>query len=347
MSDVAGTDCGPADLKENGAAESMPASPLTAVTTVPIGSLLPADSPRAGDVDLQHVHRLMAARKLPPILVHRPTMRVIDGTHRIRAATLMGRTEIEVRFFEGTPEDAFVLAVKMNIRHGLQLSRRQRSAAAKRIMVFRPDWSNRAVAAVSGLSAKTVAEIRRRSSDEIPQLQARVGLDGRVRPVNGADGRRRAVEFIRANPQASLREIALAAGVSVGTARNVRDRLRHQKDPVPSGEYAAPDASHPSAGPQANQVVTGARQPGRRPANALAVLYKDPSLRHSESGRLLLRLLDNRAFSASRRDQIIANLPPHGRSMILAAVRQCVETWREFSEQLSIVTNDGESALGD
>ncbi|MGH3240642.1 MAG: ParB/RepB/Spo0J family partition protein [Spirillospora sp.] len=335
MSDVASTDRGLGDPKEGDAAESALASPLSAVTTVLIDSLLPADSPRAGQLDLQHVRKLMAVRKLPPIIVHRPTMRVIDGMHRVQATVLMDRTEIEARFFDGTIEDAFVLAVRMNIRHGLQLSRTQRSAAAKRIMVLRPDWSNRVVAAVSGLSAKTVAEIRRRASDEIPQLPTRVGLDGRVRPVNGAEGRRRAAEFIRANPRASLREIASAAGVSVGTARNVR----HQDNRMPPGNCAVPDGSGSPANDQA-----GERQPRRRHADALTVLYKDPSLRQSESGRQLLRLLDNGALSAVRRDEVIAKLPPHSRSAILAAIRQCMQTWHEFGERLESVTNEGNAA---
>jgi hypothetical protein len=38
------------------------------------------------------------AEKLPPILVHRATNRIIDGMHRLEAAKLRGDETISVRF---------------------------------------------------------------------------------------------------------------------------------------------------------------------------------------------------------------------------------------------------------
>src|SRR5947199_10633529 len=57
---------------------------------LPVSSLLPGDSPRVAGENPEHVQLLAAARNLPPILVHRSTMRVIDGMHRLRAARLRG-----------------------------------------------------------------------------------------------------------------------------------------------------------------------------------------------------------------------------------------------------------------
>src|SRR5262249_40925371 len=161
---------------------------------------------------------------LPPILLHRQTMQVIDGMHRLRAAILRGEEEIEAIFFEGSGEMAFVLAVEANIKHGLPLSLADRQAAARRILGSNPEWSDRAIGASTGLSAKTIAAIRRTTEDS-PQLNSRIGRDGRVRPLDAADRRRRAVEVINSRPNTSLRQVAEAAGVSVGTVRDVRERM--------------------------------------------------------------------------------------------------------------------------
>lgn len=88
--------------------------------------------------------------KLPPIIVHRATMRVIDGMHRLAAAKLRNDETIEVRFFEGTEQEAFVLAVKANISHGRPLSLTDRTSAAERIIVSHPAWSDRAIAVAAG-----------------------------------------------------------------------------------------------------------------------------------------------------------------------------------------------------
>src|SRR2546423_5542310 len=222
-------------------ATPVPGGPLAALVhearehaVLPIRSLLPADSPRLAGEDEEHV-RLLAESyaELPPILVHRKTMRVIDGMHRLRAALLRGEESIKVRFYSGSEDAAFVLAVESNIAHGLPLSLADREAAAGRIVKSNPQWSDRAIAGVTGLSAKTVGVIRRGACADLPQLHSRIGRDGRVRPLNGADGRRRASEVFARRPDASLREVAGEAGISPGTARDVRERMRRGEDPIP------------------------------------------------------------------------------------------------------------------
>ncbi|MEV7023721.1 ParB N-terminal domain-containing protein [Kitasatospora sp. NPDC093558] len=317
--------------------------PSIAVATVPISALRPADSPRAGEVDPQHVRKLMTARGFPPIVAHRSTMRVVDGMHRLRAAQLLGRSEIEVQFFEGTDAEAFVLAVQSNVRHGLQLSRGERSAAARRIMISHPGWSDRAISVAAGLSVKTVAEIRQRATGDIPQLHTRIGLDGRVRPVDGTAGRRRAAAFIQAHPDASLRQIAAAVGISTGTARDVRERLRQGESPVPAGRTGRPAV--PAGGEAAPRaLVPRQRRPeeenppatGSPRGDALLALRRDPSLRFTESGRLVLRLLDNRALAGAEGDLVIRGIPPHSRGTVAAAVRECVALWDQFARELEL-----------
>lgn len=96
-------------------------------------------------------------------------MRIIDGAHRVRAAQLRGRSHIEARFFDGSAADAFVLAVESNISHGLALTLAERSAAAERILASHPHWSDRAIASSTGLSAHTVASLRRTAPDAQPR----------------------------------------------------------------------------------------------------------------------------------------------------------------------------------
>jgi len=88
-------------------------------------------------------------------------MGIIDGVHRVQAAILRGQKEIDAEFVDGSSEDAFVLAVRVNVDHGLPLSLADRKAAAERILDTHPDWSDRAIAAAVGLSHKTVGAIRR------------------------------------------------------------------------------------------------------------------------------------------------------------------------------------------
>ena len=298
----------------------------TPTALVDLAVLRPGDSPRARGVDLDYAGALAAVRDLPPILVCRRTMRVVDGMHRLTAARLAGRTQIEVRYFDGDPEAAFVQAVKSNLHHGLRLGRQERSDAALRIMAAYPEWSNRAIALASGLSAKTVAALRGRSNGEVPQSNARVGRDGRVRPLDPAAGRAQAAAYLRAHPDASLRQIAAAAGISPGTAADVRARIERGEDPV-----ARRGPQEPVADPWAPDGRAHRRSLARDP---IARLARDPSLRFSEPGRQLLRLLDNRALAGAQGAALLAAVPTMSRSTLAAAVRQHVDVWTAFVSAL-------------
>jgi hypothetical protein len=216
----------------NTAASSGPGAPgqaahtSTAVVAVSLLSLHPADSPRLNGEDKAHIARLAETETpLPPILVDRSTMRVIDGMHRLMAASIQGQETIEVIFFEGSEADVFLRAVEENVAHGLPLSQADRRAAAERIIASHPHMSDRGIGHSAGLAAKTVATIRKRSSEGVPQSNARVGRDGRIRPLDGGIGRRRAAEVLTNQPNASLRDVARLAGISPATVLDVRKRL--------------------------------------------------------------------------------------------------------------------------
>ncbi|SUB40284.1 MULTISPECIES: ParB/RepB/Spo0J family partition protein [Nocardia] len=161
------------------------------VVEIPIESIDIGGALRVRAEDSAHTQVLAQTEtELPPILVHRGTMRLIDGAHRLQAAKLKGARVIRVRFFDGTEEEAFVLAVQANIAHGLPLSVIDRKAASLRIMRMYPLWSDRKVAEVAGLDHKTVGAVRRQSSGDVPQTGQRLGRDGRMRRVRRADGNR-------------------------------------------------------------------------------------------------------------------------------------------------------------
>lgn len=189
-------------------------------------------SPRLRGQDEEHVQILAAIDgPLPPILVQKNTMRVVDGMHRLSAARMRGQRTIGVHFFEGPDQDAFVEAVRANTTHGKPLTVAEREAAASRILETHKDWSDRAIAEACGLSPKTLAKLRSRSQNSVSDA-TRVGRDGRVRPLNPIDGRKRVLEALADRPEAPLREIGRLAGVSPGTVRSVRSQLRNGLDPI-------------------------------------------------------------------------------------------------------------------
>ncbi|WP_433893414.1 ParB/RepB/Spo0J family partition protein [Streptomyces sp. CA-111067] len=315
---------------------------------VPIGFLQPADSPRlAGEVE-EHARALAESDAvLPPIVVHRATMRVVDGMHRLRAATLRGDRHIRIRLVEGSADDAFVLAVKLNAEHGMPLSRRDRTAAAQRIIESHPHWSDRRIASVTGLSPGRVGALRGRAGAAPAQLPARTGRDGRVRPVNGAAGRIAASRVIAESPGASLREIAGRAGVALATACDVRNRMRLGQDPVPPGLRAAAAGSPPAtdAPEPDNEPEPPAAPPpaGLIPEGVLARMRRDPSLRMSQSGRALLHLLASHLLTDDQLHDLLAGVPAHRAADAAQAARLCAERWLRFATAVEVRAPEGDA----
>ncbi len=292
---------------------------------VAISALSPGDSVRVAGQDLAHVQQLCKlGTDAPPIVVHRPSMRVIDGMHRLQAAALSGRETIRARYFDGTADAAFLLGVRLNAIHGFPLTRVDRSTAALRILSTHPDWSDRAISALTGLSASTVSFLRR-SNAQIVQSNTRVGRDGRRRPLSAADGRQRAGELLAARPNATLRDIAREAGVSIGTAQDVRKRLRGGQGPV--AEVRRPAARPISASVEAS----GDRQSIPGSPVALVALRRDPSLRFSVTGRSLLRLLDASNLSTDTWQRLAGSVPTHCAGAVSALARTCSDMWLEFA----------------
>ncbi|MEV7380714.1 ParB N-terminal domain-containing protein [Streptomyces lydicus] len=269
------------------------------VQSVPVSSLNIGNSLRQGGINTDHARALAeSVDSLPPILVHRGTMRVIDGLHRLMATEFLGRQRIDVRFFDGDEDEAFVEAVQANVAHGLPLTLAERTAAAARVVRTHAEWSDRRIAAVVGLSPKTVGAVRARSSEEIPQTMARVGRDGRVRRL----------------PERKRRTSMTVAADDCGAANSSSAALPRR--PASS--------SHP------------ARQRGVAVGDYLAryqTLRQDPSFRSTETGRFLLRLLELHFVREREWDRLIANVPPHQADSVADLARECAKAWLHFADR--------------
>lgn len=283
------------------------------VVLVDLDDLYEGGSPRVAGVDEGHVRMLAGVLdSLPPIWVHRETSRVIDGVHRVRAARELGRTRLAARLVGGGAADAFVEAVRANTVHGLPLSLADRKAAAATILRTHPHWSDRMIADVVGLSAKTVAAARTADG------AARTGRDGKVRPIDGARRRRAAARLLGENPGLSLRQVARIAGISPETARSVKARMARGEDPA--GRERKPPIRDVPTQPDLATVVQRLRV--------------DPSLRFTETGRALLRLMEAHAVSAGRWESIASGVPPHCRNTVAAVAGEFARAWHSFAEQL-------------
>jgi ParB-like chromosome segregation protein Spo0J len=325
------------------------------IVAVPVMSLRPGESPRLNGEDKAHIFRLAETEApLPPILVNRRTMRVIDGTHRLMAASLQGRETIDVVLFDGSDADVFLRAVQENVAHGLPLTQADRRAAAERIVASHPHMSDRAIGHSVGLAAKTVASIRKRSTETSSQSNARVGRDGRVRPLDSSGGRRRAAELLADHPEVSLRDVARAAGISPATVLDVRKRLERGESPVPDRAAAAAAAADGGASANGAESANGGAaasggsdqgpravsRPGTRssaasdPAATVEKLLRDPSLRNNEQGKGMLRMLHVNAVGANQLPDTAAIVPAHCVAIVVQLAHQYAKMWLDFAREL-------------
>ncbi|WP_338775829.1 ParB N-terminal domain-containing protein [Streptomyces sp. DG1A-41] len=319
--------------------------------TVSLNDLIPNEHIRSGGINEDHVKLLAElGEELPPILAQKGSMRVIDGMHRLRAAAARGKTEIPVQFVDVSDADAFLQGVAANIAHGLPLSTAERKSAALLTIRMHPGWSDRAVGRACGLSHKTVGTLRRRAGDDLMPPVRRVGLDGRERPVDGTAGRRVVRKLLAEKPAASLREIAVEAGVSPGTVRKVRNGMSRenvdaeaqqprgalmQKTPPPLGTAdrrgPSPHKKRPPTDP--TDVNTDVILTDVNADVILESLRQDPSLKYRSIGRDLLRLLHQRPSLALRRE-IIACIPEHWAPRVALLARVRAQEWLDVAGAL-------------
>ncbi len=219
------------------------APPSAEVVSVALAELSVSTSFREGGLNEEHVHRLVAlAGHWPPVLVNRPDGLVIDGTHRVEAARILGLDRIEAWYFDGGPDDALIEFVRRNVHQGLPLTLRERKRAAEHVLSAHPEWSDRRIAELCAISPKTVGRLRgkttARPTEGILQLDAwtRIGRDNKWRPVHNGSVRSRVAEALKEHPGASLRSVAKSVGVSPETVRIVRMNMDATCAPDVAGE---------------------------------------------------------------------------------------------------------------
>jgi uncharacterized ParB-like nuclease family protein len=343
---------------------------------VPLTALSPGVSLRQGGTDAAHIQLLLDASgsaELPPILVQMDGCRVIDGLHRLEAARLRGDDTIRARFVDCSNSEALVIAMKANGSHGLPLSKADRVSGAQRVLTSHPDWSDRAIAGITGLSAKTIASLRERSAGGTPLDGKRIGQDGRRRPVDAGEGRRRAAEYITAHPSAPLRQVARETDVSLGTVHDVSARLRRGEGPERDGRQstaARPQLVRPvpcvqpvpsvrpadEATAPADAVPGGAARvplrvapsvdaapPQRRnhtdtPPTWAAVAAKmaaDPAIRYTAGGREFLRWMQLHAAEPGEDWRgLVDAVPPHWLGVIAPIAEHIGREWGLLAERL-------------
>lgn len=312
--------------------ETMSAEALPASSRVKIADLRFGSSPRLGGADSEHALLLVGiVEPLPPILVDRQTMTVIDGMHRVLAARLRGDRDIAVELFDGSPEEAYIQSVKANIAHGKPLTLKERKLAAARILAIRAAWSDRVIAEICGLSPKTVAVIRRQATVEPAQSRGRMGRDGRMRPLDSSTARQRTAELIQAAPSASLRSIARQVGLSVGTVRDVHARVVRGEPPVPSRSRLS--TSNGSSGNGCSAERGAATSDSENPPPGPA-LEHDRAYADSESRRSFASWFDAHAIDAEDWRRFLDEVPLNRVYEVSDEARFRAATWRDFAAAL-------------
>jgi len=303
--------------------------------TLSINSLLLDMSARQGGENPEHTRVLAESEEqLPPIIVHGPSMRVIDGIHRVRAAIMRGEKKISGKVYHGTGDDAFVLAVRINTVHGLPLTRSDRTVATVRIIQSHPHWSDRMIATAVGLSAGTVAKVRRSTAQNMQST--RLGKDGRMRPVNYAASREKVAALLADNPTSPIRTIAQQAGVSPSTVHQVRQRLRASQHPAPGHDTVAQLAETPQridAYPSHDTAYDRASTARVDISAILDDLKKDPSLAE-EISQSLVGCLARYRIEIPKIIKIIQRVPPRRAGTVAQIAREYARVWTRIATHL-------------
>jgi ParB-like chromosome segregation protein Spo0J len=218
---------------------------------LPIDQVRMGEAVRSGGLEESHVRLLIeSGGRWPPIVVWdggstASGFVVVDGAHRLEAARRLGSSVIRAIPFFGTSEEMFVESVRRNIEHGLPLTLEDRRWAARRLLSWHREWSDRRVGSVCGISGRTVARLRSGHLDlsspgesEL-KVDVRIGRDGRSRPVRGTEVRKQIRALLDEHPDASLRAIAEIAQTSHETVRRVR-ASQPERDPVPATSPCTP-----------------------------------------------------------------------------------------------------------
>jgi ParB-like chromosome segregation protein Spo0J len=282
---------------------------------VPLQQLRFGLSPRFTDPDPDHVAVLAGVMpQLPPVVVHAESMRVIDGVHRVLAARSLGHKTIKVVLFSGEDSDASIQAILYNIAHGKPLTLAERKAGAEKIVNAHPEWSDRRIAALCGLSPKTIPRLRQDATVESRPFRRRLGKDGKLHSTNPAEMRHRIAAAWEANPTASIRAIAAQTGAAQGTVRDVRARLQRGDDIL-------------------SPRLAEARR--RQEQSSQAALTDDQALLSQQDSAAFVNWFDNQRLTEDADWMPFVDCVPISRVYEVAdAARRCAQCWQRFATEV-------------
>ena len=292
---------------------------------LPLDALKVGPSLRVEGLDARHVATLAELDGAwPPIVVRREDRSVVDGQHRVVAARRLGLSTLQVTWFDGSAEDAFVEFVRCNVGHGLPLGLGERRSAASRILRSHPERSDRSVASVCGVSTKTVARLRDEFARSAPQLvpERRVGRDGRARPVDPTELRARIAEELTRRPEASLRSIAAAVGSSPETVRSVRGKRQAVNRGAVEREPAAVDTEATVVGLLTRRAHVGHRLEG------------DQAFSSREGGCEFIAWFDSAAVDPADHWAHVGSVPRSRIYEVADEARRRATFWSHFADSL-------------
>lgn len=98
-----------------------------------------------------------------------------DGFHRIEAAQRAQLSDYPIEVLRGTKRDAILRAAGANSQHGLRRTNADKRRAVELLLRDQEwgQWSDRKIADVCAVDHKTVADVRKALSGEIPQIETR------------------------------------------------------------------------------------------------------------------------------------------------------------------------------
>ncbi|MCK9496713.1 MAG: ParB/RepB/Spo0J family partition protein [Dehalococcoidia bacterium] len=135
--------------------------------------------------------------EVPPIHVQRDTFVLLDGRHRLEAAATV-RDHIRIVEVEIPDDELFAYAIVTNNHHGVPLTLAEKQAGARRLLAEHPEWADKKIAELAGLSARTVWSYREDAKRREQEAAAREQRDPDIESVapterEGVDGVKRPV----------------------------------------------------------------------------------------------------------------------------------------------------------
>lgn len=140
--------------------------------------IYPRDFVRYNKVD-EYITGMQNGDVFPPPVVNKRTGNGLDGLHRYLAKKKMGEIYLYVDYLDIDPKDELMVAMKLNAKHGIQLTPEEKRSFIKRAFNSNPNVDLRRLAKDLGVSMDTVwahtEEMRHQREEHRNSLILRLG----------------------------------------------------------------------------------------------------------------------------------------------------------------------------